>query len=70
MKLSGPACTEAMNEAEEDGTRERTEDNAGGVRVELGVRHHFDTETEYILDLIISQQESISEIMLFWFFSA
>jgi hypothetical protein len=27
-----------MNEAEEDGTRERAEDNAGGVRVELGVR--------------------------------
>jgi len=38
MKLTGPACTEAMNEAEEDGTRERAEDNAGGVRVELGVR--------------------------------
>jgi len=27
-----------MNEAEEDGTRERAEDNAGGVRVELRVR--------------------------------
>jgi len=38
MKLTGPACTEAMSEAEEDGTRERAEDNAGGVRVELGVR--------------------------------
>jgi hypothetical protein len=37
-KLTGPACTEALNEAEEDGTRERAEDNAGGVRVELGVR--------------------------------
>jgi hypothetical protein len=38
MKLTGPACTEALNEAEEAGTRERTEDSAGGVRVELGVR--------------------------------
>jgi len=27
-----------MSEAEEAGTRERAEDNAGGVRVELGVR--------------------------------
>ena len=26
-----------MNETEEDETRERAEDNAGGVRVELGV---------------------------------
>jgi len=38
MKLTGPACTEALSGAEEDGTRERAEDNAGGVRVELGVR--------------------------------
>ena len=38
MKLTGPACTEAMNEAEEAGTRERTGDNAGGVRVERRVR--------------------------------
>ena len=38
MKLTGPACTEALNEAEEAVRRERTEDNAGGVRVELGVR--------------------------------
>ena len=38
MKLTGPACTEAMNEAEEAGRRERAENNAGGVRVELGVR--------------------------------
>jgi len=38
MKLSGPACTEAMNEAEEAGRRERAEDRAGGVRVERRVR--------------------------------
>jgi hypothetical protein len=38
MKLTGPACTEALNEAEEAGRRERAEDNAGGVRVELRVR--------------------------------
>jgi len=34
MKLTGPACTEAMSGAEKAGTRERAEDNAGGVRVE------------------------------------
>ena len=39
MKLTGPACTEAMSEAEEAGRRERAEDNAGGVRVERRVRH-------------------------------
>jgi hypothetical protein len=38
MKLSGHACTEAMNEAEEARRRERTEDSAGGVRVERRVR--------------------------------
>jgi len=38
MKLTGPACTEAMNEAEEARRRERAEGNAGGVRVELRVR--------------------------------
>jgi hypothetical protein len=38
MKLTGPACTEAMNEAEEARQRERAEDSAGGVRVERGVR--------------------------------
>ena len=38
MKLTGPACTEALNEAEEAERRERTEDNAGGVRVERRVR--------------------------------
>jgi len=38
MKLTGPACTEAMNEAEEARRRERAEDNAGGVRVERRVR--------------------------------
>jgi len=41
MKLTGPACTEAMSGAEEAGRRERTEDNAGGVRVELRVRPIF-----------------------------
>jgi len=40
MKLTGPACTEALNEAEEDGTGEGAEDNAGGVRVEREVRRH------------------------------
>jgi hypothetical protein len=38
MKLTGPACAEAMNEAEEAERRERAEDSAGGVRVELRVR--------------------------------
>jgi len=38
MKLTGPACTEAMNEAEEARRRERTKDSAGGVRVERRVR--------------------------------
>ena len=38
MKLTGPACTEALNEAEEAGRRERTDCNAGGVRVERRVR--------------------------------
>ena len=37
-KLTGPACTEALNEAEDDGTREMTLANAGGVRVEREVR--------------------------------
>ena len=32
MKLTGPACTEALSEAEEAERRERAEDNAGGVR--------------------------------------
>ena len=38
MKLTGPACTEALNEAEEARRRERAEDSAGGVRVERRVR--------------------------------
>ena len=38
MKLTGPACTEAMSGAEEAVRRERAEDNAGGVRVERRVR--------------------------------
>jgi hypothetical protein len=38
MKLTGPACTGALNEAEEAERRERAGDNAGGVRVERRVR--------------------------------
>ena len=37
-KPTGPACTEALNEAEEAERRERAEGNAGGVRVERRVR--------------------------------
>jgi len=33
-----PAYTEALNEAEEAGSSERAQDNAGGVRVERRVR--------------------------------
>ena len=40
MKLTGPACTEAMNEAEETRSRERAGGNAGGVRVERRVRQN------------------------------
>jgi hypothetical protein len=38
MKLTGPACTEALSEAEEAERRERAEDSASGVRVERRVR--------------------------------
>ena len=38
MKLTGPACTEAMSEAEKAKRRERAEGSAGGVRVERRVR--------------------------------
>jgi hypothetical protein len=31
MKLTAPACTEALNGAEESRRRERREDDAGGV---------------------------------------
>jgi len=41
MKLTGPACTEALSEAEEAEQRERAEDTAGGVRVERRVRRTF-----------------------------
>ena len=37
-KLTDPACAEALSGAEEDGTKERVEDNAGGLRVERRVR--------------------------------
>jgi len=43
MKLAGPACAEALSEAEEAGGRERAEDNAGGVRVALRVRRGTDS---------------------------
>jgi hypothetical protein len=42
MKLTGPACTEALSGAEEAGRRERAEGNAGGVRVERKVRPYAD----------------------------
>ena len=38
MELTGPACTEAMNEAEEARSLERAEGDEGGVRVERSVR--------------------------------
>ena len=38
MELTGHACTEALSGAEEAERRERSQGNAGGVRVELGVR--------------------------------
>ena len=38
MKLTGPACAEALSGVEEAERRERAEDNAGGVRVERRVR--------------------------------
>ena len=38
MKLTGHARTGAMSGAEEAVRRERAEDNAGGVQVELRVR--------------------------------
>ena len=46
MKLTGPACTEAMSEAEEAEQRERAEDSAGGVRVERRVRRASKIEKE------------------------
>jgi len=47
MKLTGPACTETMSEAEEAERRERTEDSAGGVQVERRVR----PMTKFIVNL-------------------
>jgi hypothetical protein len=43
MKLTGHACTEALSGAEEARSLERASDNAGGVRVELGVRRRIST---------------------------
>ena len=45
MKLTGPACTEAMSGAEEAERRERAEESAGGVRVERRVRGVIGFET-------------------------
>jgi len=44
MKLTGPACTEALSGAEEAGTIERAKGGAGGVRVERRVRRLGDGE--------------------------
>src|ERR1035437_10168758 len=44
--VTGPACTKALNEAEKAERRDRAGDNAGGVRVERGVRHD---ETIYLM---------------------
>jgi len=38
--ITGPTCTEALNEAEEAGKRKRGEGNSGGDRVEWKVRFH------------------------------
>jgi len=43
MKLTGHACTETTSGAEEGGRRERTEDNAGGARVERRVSQRTET---------------------------
>ena len=51
MKLTGPAYIEAMNESEEDGTRERAGDSAGGVRVERRVRQLEEDECFCILGI-------------------
>jgi hypothetical protein len=51
MKLTGPACTEALNEAEEAERRERAEDSAGGVRVERRVRQLEEDECFCILGI-------------------
>jgi len=49
MKLTGPACTETPNEAEEAERRERAEGNAGGVRVERRVRCAEPLQTQLLL---------------------
>ena len=48
MKLTGPPCTEARSGVEEAGRRERAEDSAGGVRVELGVRPELTEVSLYL----------------------
>ena len=53
MKLTGPACTEAMSEAEEARRRERAEDSAGGVRVERRVRCVCQTDSIGAIRLIV-----------------
>jgi len=45
MKVTGPACTEALSGAEKARGREGAKGNAGGVRVERRVRRwrkHYD----------------------------
>ena len=43
MKLTGPACTEMLSEAEVARTRKSKPARAGGVRVERRVRHCDDS---------------------------
>ena len=60
MKLTGPACTEALSGAEKAGTRERAEGNAGGVRVERKVRPSpklWRPESAPRLDLSLPERE-------------
>ncbi len=47
MKLTGPACIEALNGAEEAGRQERAEGNVGGVRVERRVRPARKVEIDF-----------------------
>jgi hypothetical protein len=51
MKLTGPACTEALSEAEEAERREGAEDSAGGVRVERRVRPYREEVEAGVLGL-------------------
>jgi hypothetical protein len=60
MKLTGPACTEALNGAEKARRRKRTPGNAGGVRVERKVRpstEHWHPEPAARLDSSLLERE-------------